>query len=112
MIVINTVQDVKQIKEKHIAEYIENLVKYILDQYNDKKHRFDSLERIGAIFFIESFEDLDNYKKFGLSSPITDKRFESIDDIGEYCNGTIVINNEFTITLIGKSKYFEKFKES
>lgn len=67
MIEILTPDDVSKIKDCYIAEYIKNL----LTQTSDC-----SLETVGGIFYVENEKDFDNYKKFGLSSKITESRFE------------------------------------
>lgn len=48
-------------------------------------------------------------KSFGLSSKITESRFEWIDLIGnDFLDGCIVLNNDRAINIIGKAYYFRK----
>ena len=94
-----------EIDDKTIIPYIKNLLSNI-----QKAHCPDlSLESVGAIYFLENEKDFDDFKKFGLSSPLCEERFEWIEKIGNgYSDGCIVINNDFAINLIGKSEFFNK----
>ena len=48
----------------------------------------------------------------GLSSVLTEKRFENIEEIqNPYCNGLIVLDNNRCINLIGKEEFFADFLE-
>ena len=48
----------------------------------------------------------------GLSSVLTEKRFENIEEIeNHYCNGLIVLDNDRCINLIGKEEFFADFLE-
>lgn len=68
-----------------------------------------SLETVGGIFYVENEKDFDNYKKFGLSSKITESRFEWIDLIGnDFLDGCIVLDNDRAINIVGKADYFKK----
>ena len=98
MIEILTPDDVSKIKDCYIAEYIKNLLTNLLTQTSDC-----SLETVGGIFYV------DNYKKFGLSSKITESRFEWIDLIGnDFLDGCIVLDNDRAINIVGKADYFRK----
>lgn len=100
MIEILTPDDVSKIKDCYIAEYIKNL----LTQTSDC-----SLETVGGIFYVENEKDFDNYKKFGLSSKITESRFEWINLIGnDFLDGCIVLDNDRAINIVGKADYFKK----
>lgn len=105
MIVITKYDDIAKIKDKKIIPYIESLVSDIL-----KSHSLNcSFETVGGIFFLESEKDFDNYKEFGLSSPLCEDRFEWIEEIGNgYSSGCIVINNDFAINIIGKTEFFNE----
>ena len=98
MIVITKADDLAKIKEKHVIPYIKNLLSNIQKAYCPAR----SLESVGAIYFLENEKDFDNFKKFGLSSPL----FEEI--CNGYSDGCIVINNDFAINIIGKSEFFNK----
>lgn len=80
---------------------------------------YDSIAKFGEIFFIEEDSDWDNYKELHLSEPISEKRFESIiihyrnrnnlcSNIHTYLEGTIVINNDYCISVIGTQKVYER----
>lgn len=104
MIEILTPDDVSKIKDCYIAEYIKNLLTNLLTQASDC-----SLETVGGIFYVENEKDFDNYKKFGLSSKITESRFEWIDLIGnDFLDGCIVLDNDRAINIVGKADYFKK----
>ena len=104
MIEILTPDDVSKIKDCYIAEYIKNLLTNLLTQTSDC-----SLETVGGIFYVENEKDFDNYKKFGLSSKITESRFEWIDLIGnDFLDGCIVLDNDRAINIVGKADYFKK----
>lgn len=98
MIEILTPDDVSKIKDCYIAEYIKNLLTNLLTQTSDC-----SLETVGGIFYVENEKDFDNYKKFGLSSKITESRFEWIDLIGND-----FLDNDRAINIVGKADYFRK----
>lgn len=104
MIEILTPDDVSKIKDCYIAEYIKNLLTNLLTQTSDC-----SLETVGGIFYVENEKDFDNYKKFGLSSKITESRFEWINLIGnDFLDGCIVLDNDRAINIVGKADYFKK----
>lgn len=104
MIEILTPDNVSKIKDCYIAEYIKNLLTNLLTQTSDC-----SFETVGGIFYVENEKDFDNYKKFGLSSKITESRFEWIDLIGnDFLDGCIVLDNDRAINIIGKAYYFKK----
>ena len=49
------------------------------------------------------------YQAIGLSVPITESRFEWIEEIGHgYSNGCIVLNNEKAINIIAKTALFQE----
>lgn len=106
MIKLTDLHDLEKISALDIKSYIERLMTDILNQY-DENCPDCSFESIGAIYFLEQSSDIQNYTEFGLSSPLCESRFECIEYIGDYCNGCIVINNDFAINIIGKKEYFE-----
>lgn len=107
MIKIQELKDVKGIKDKFAHDYIMNLLEYLF-----KTYEVDNIESFGAIFYIESKEDLLRYSDYYLSSPLTERRFEWVDDIGNgYVNGCIVLDNERAINLISPKEYFTKYME-
>ena len=101
MIKIVKSNDISKIPDKYIVPYITTLFDVLLSTYPPNC----SLKTVGAIFFLENVDDLKKYKEMGLSSPITEERFEWIDGIGNgYSNGFIVINNDFAINIIAKTE--------
>ncbi len=107
MIKVQELKDVKSIKDKFAHDYIKNLLEYLF-----KTYEVDNIESFGAIFYIESTEDLLRYSDFYLSYPLSERRFEWVDDIGNgYVNGCIVIDNDRAINLIGKKEYFLEYME-
>ncbi|MBR2152419.1 MAG: hypothetical protein IJ944_03930 [Clostridia bacterium] len=104
MIKIQNLNDVEKIENSHIYNYTQKLLEHLLKTYG-----VNDIEKFGAIFYIENDNELLNHNELCLSSPLTEQRFEWIEDIGEgYVNGCIVINNDHAIDLIGKSEYFTK----
>ncbi|PKD27389.1 hypothetical protein RB5AMG_02078 [Ruminococcus bromii] len=105
MIKIVKPDDVLKINDKAIIPYINNLISSILYSYCANR----SIEAAGAIYFLEYSSDFNKYKEMGLSSPLCEKRFEWIEEIGNgYSDGCIVINNDFAINIIGKTEFFPK----
>ena len=104
MIKIICKDDIKRIQDKAILPYINMFFDSLISTYPPNC----SLERVGAIFFLETKEDFRHFDEYGLSSPLTEDRFEWIDGIGEgYINGCIVLNNDFAINIIAKEKLFD-----
>lgn len=107
MIKIMTLSDAEKISNVFLKEYIINLVKRILHEYRD--YCPDSLESVGAIFILERPSDLELFPEMGLSSPLTESRFEWVEHIGNgYCNGCIVITNDTAINIIAKKSIFKQ----
>ena len=106
MIKIAKISDLDNITDTKILPYLKALIEHVLFEY-EEICRSDSIERFGVIFFIEDEADFDLHKEMGLSSPITEKRFEYIDVIREnYYNGLIILDNERCINLIGQKCHF------
>ena len=111
MIKIAKISDLDNITDTDILPYLNALVEHVLREYEEICCS-DSIERFGAIFFIEDEADFDLHKEMGLSSPFNEKRFEYIDEIrSDYYNGLIILDNERCINLIGKKEYFSKLLE-
>lgn len=111
MIKIAKISDLDNITDTKILPYLKALVEHILFEYKEICCS-DSIEKFGAIFFIENTSDFDLYKEMGLSSPLNEKRFEYIDVIREdYYNGLIILDNERCINLIGQKFHFNKLLE-
>lgn len=109
MIKITCVEDLDSVADTCIKKHIESQLKYLLNTYIVECSE-GSIESIGAIFYVEKSSDFANYTQFGLSSPITEKRFECIEEISnEYYRGLIVINNSKAIELIGRKSVFNTF---
>ena len=105
MIKVQQVQDLVKISDKTAFQYISNLLYSLL-----KNYKSDNINKFGSIYYIESKADFGEHKAFNLSMPLSEKRFEWIEDIGNgYINGCVVINNGTAINLIGKRYLFEDF---
>lgn len=103
---ITCVKDLDSVTDSCIKKHIESQLKYLLNTYKEERSE-GSIESIGAIFYVEKSSDFDNYTQFGLSSPITEKRFECIVELpNEYYRGLIIINNSKAIELIGRKSVF------
>ena len=111
MIKITCKNDLSLVIDACIKKHIENQLKYLLNTYKEECSE-GSIESIGAIFYVENSSDFDDYTAFGLSSKITEERFEYIEQIaGGYYRGLIVLNNEKVIELIGKKDVFNSIME-
>ena len=103
MIIVRTMQEVDNIPVKSVVPYVRSLITNILNAYSSN----GSIETVGAVYFLEGENDVRNYQALGLHEPIAEELFEYIFPINdEYSDGCIVINNDFAINLIAKSKYF------
>lgn len=104
MIKIIKPDDISNVKDKKVIPYIENLMQTILNAYYPNS----SLEAVGAIFFLEDDNDINQYKEMGLSSPLTEYIFDWVQKFADdYIYGCIVIDNDFAINIIGKNEYFK-----
>ena len=107
MIKITCKNDLDLVADVCIKKHIENQLNYLLNTYKDECSE-GSIESIGAIFYVEKSSDFDNYTQFGLSSPITEERFEYIERIANrYYKGLIAIDNEKIIEIYGEESVFE-----
>lgn len=105
MIIISRLEDVSKIRDKDIKPYITDYVNYLIQTYCAN----DSIEAVGAIYYFESIDDFMEYQAIGLSVPITESRFEWIEEIGHgYSNGCIVLNNDKAINIIAKTALFQE----
>ena len=103
---ITCVKDLDSVTDTCIKKHIESQLNYLLNTYVEECSE-GSIESIGAIFYVEKSSDFESYTQFGLSSPITEERFEYIELLEDgYCKGLIVIDNERAIELIGKKNAF------
>ena len=103
MIIVRTMQEVDNIPVKSVIPYVRSLITNILNAYSSN----GSIETVGAVYFLEGEDDVRNYQALGLHEPIEGEVFEYIFPINdEYSDGCIVINNDFAINLIAKTKYF------
>lgn len=104
MIKIIKPDDISNVKDKKVIPYIENLMQTILNAYYPNS----SLEAVGAIFFLEDENDINQYKEMGLSSPLTENNLDWMQKFADdYMYGCIVIDNDFAINIIGKQEYFK-----
>lgn len=108
MIIITDSEDIYKIKDKHMARYVKKLFSIIVKQYCPNC----SLEHVGAIFILESKQDLKEFEKMGVSIPNSPDEFDFVEKIdNENIDCCLAINNSFAINIIGKRKYFNKDDE-
>ena len=100
-----TEDDLSSINDATIYRMASALYHTILTAYQEDCPNL-SIAEVGVIFIIEHPEDLDDYRFFGLSRPLTEDRIEYCNIAGDYADCCIVINNDFAINLIGKKEYF------
>lgn len=105
MIIIKRMEDIARVRDNAIKPYIIDYFKYLIKTYCVN----DSIEAVGAIYYFESIDDFMEYQAIGLSVPITESRFEWIEEIGHgYSNGCIVLNNDKAINIIAKTALFQE----
>ena len=106
MIKITCIKDLDSVTDTCIQKHIESQLKYLLNTFTEECSE-GSIESIGAIFYVEKNSDIEDYKQLGISSPITEERFEWIEEISnEYYRGLIIINNSKAIELVGRKSVF------
>lgn len=110
MIKIVSENDVSRIGDSKIALYIGNLIHTFIEEYSDFCPN-RSIEAIGAIFLLESSDEIRNYQEMGLNAEIKKSQFEWITDVGDYYNCCIVVDNDFAVNIIGKKEYFTELME-
>lgn len=104
---IKEINDLELIKDSPVLEYVENLLRQLIEILE-----VEDIEPYGAIFCVESEEDLMQHRDFCLATPLTPQRFEWISDIGSgYLCGCVVINNSKVISIVGKAELLNKYKE-
>lgn len=109
MIKISSLKDAECLRNGKLYPYVSSLLKRILREYKDFCEK-DNIHSVGAIYVVEDAKDFDDFRSFGLSSPITEKRFEYIVAIdNEHCDGCIVLNNDYAINIIGTKDCFTSF---
>ena len=105
MIKITKLSDIHKVPLQY-QSHIQKHFNQIAFTYKEDSTTLD-IESIGAIFFVSSSKDFEAYEAFGLSSPITEDRFEYIELItNDYYRGLIAINNEKIIEIIGNKNAF------
>lgn len=109
MIKIRRVADIGNVPLQYQA-HIRNLFNQIASAYKEDSTKLD-LDSIGAIFFVSSAEDFERYEEFGLSSPISEKRFEEITVENGIATGIIVLTNSKAITIVGSLPSFINYLE-
>lgn len=114
MIKIVSTNELPNIENEVVRQYINKLLKWILVEYQD--YCTDgTINSFGAFFILESANELEDYQTMGLSCPITKDSYEWIDNIDDdYCNMCVVIDNDKAINIISKTEmirnYFERNK--
>lgn len=114
MIKIVSTNELPNIENEVVRQYINKLLKWILVEYQD--YCTDgTINSFGAFFILESANELEDYQTMGLSYPITKDSYEWIDNIDDdYCNMCVVIDSDKAINIISKTEmirnYFERNK--
>ena len=100
--------DLYLVEDKILRERAEKIMDDVMNY-----SAVDSLESVGAIFVLESADELTHPELFGLSESIRESRFEWLDPFAnaKYLDGVIVIDNDYAISIIGKSEYFKHITE-
>lgn len=81
MIKIVSENDVSRVGDSDIVSYIKNLIHTLVEEYsNFCPNR--SIEAIGAIFLLESSDEIKNHKEKGLNGQIEKSQFEWVADVG------------------------------
>lgn len=109
MIKIRRVEDIENVPLQY-QSHIRNLFNQIAFAYKEDSTKLD-LDSIGAIFFVSSTEDFERYEEFGLSSSISEKRFEEITVENGIATGIIVLSNSKAITIVGSLPAFINYLE-
>lgn len=111
MIKIVSTNELPNIENEVVRQYINKLLKWILVEYQD--YCTDgTINSFGAFFILESANELEDYQTMGLSCPITKDSYEWIDTIdNEHYNMCIVIDTDKAINIIGKKEFFNKILE-
>lgn len=99
MIKIVSTNELPNIENEVVRQYINKLLKWILVEYQDYSTD-GTINSFGAFFILESANELEDYQTMGLSYPITKDSYEWIDNIDDdYCNMCIVLSYDSIITL-------------
>lgn len=72
--------DFKTLKESGLPPVQQKIIRQYLSELF-KLYKIDTIEEIGAIYFIESSEELYNYKSFGMYEPFSADNTEFVDKI-------------------------------
>lgn len=111
LIKVTKLKDVSIIENTYVRQQIETLLIYLLNEYKEYCTN-GSISSIGAIYFAETESELNNHKAFGLVNPLTEPRFESVEEIGEgFSHGIIVVSNDYAISIFSTTEVFNKHFE-
>lgn len=100
--------DFKTLKESGLPPVQHKIIRQYLSELFEL-YKIDTIEEIGAIYFIESSEELYNYKSFGMYEPFSADNTEFVDRIflsnqnrqeAEYLLACFVLSADFAIYII------------
>ena len=110
MIEIRNENDLKKLNHTNelIQAYITRYLQYFLKQYE-----CSDISEFGAIYLLESIEDIDRHKEMGISLPLDKAIYEFTDRlllIGknekvEILHSCFVLTNDYAVSLFAESKY-------
>lgn len=108
MIKICTENDLERIADKTVYDYIKTLLTTIIYSNMDLCPDL-SMEEIGAIYYVEKAEEFNDYKQFGFSVPITERRFEWLTLFGGYyVDACVIFDNDRGSNIISTKENFIK----
>ena len=88
--------------------YISTLLDDLLCDYSE--YCADrSIQAIGAIYFMESIEDFDNYTALGLEQSIQDTIIEWTNIKDDICVICIVISTDYAINIVCETALYQEF---
>lgn len=100
--------DYKTLRESRLPPVQQKIIHQYLSELFEL-YKIDTIEEIGAIYFIESLEELYNYKSFGMYEPFSADNTEFVDRIflskqnrqeAEYLLACFVLSADFAIYVI------------
>lgn len=100
--------DYKTLRESGLPPVQQKIIHQYLSELFEL-YKIDTIEEIGAIYFIESSEELYNYKSFGMYEPFSANNTEFVDRIflskqnrqeADYLLACFVLSADFAIYII------------
>lgn len=109
MIKVTERKDLKSLSSYPKAyDYISKLLEGLLCDY--KEYCADcSIRAIGAIYFMESLKDFEDYNALGLEKSIQDTIIEWTNVKEDICVICIVISNDYAINIVCEKALYQQF---